>query len=152
MYFQAINILGPRDKPDFANMDWDSVSITYQINTTTSTNPVTRTFIVTNTQAIADLRTRMVITKIHGMSIGLKGQLILHMRDGEIWDGSIRPEGVVLSKRPDNWYTYSIDLADSRLFDGMLSLCASNEQIYHPNATTNNIMLYSIYGKEYPPL
>ena len=153
MYFQAINIRGPKDKPDFANMDWVSVSITYQINTTESTNPVTRTVTVTNTGAIAELRSRMLVHELKGMSVACTGQLAIQMQDGKIWDGCIRSaQSIHLSKRSDNWYTYSVDLADTRLVDGMIALCTRNEQIYHPNATTNSIMLYSIYGKDYPPL
>ena len=147
----VIDILGPRDKPDFRNKDWTEISIKYWINT--RTNRQERMFNVTNAMIIADIKDRMNIKKVSGLSIGVDDQLVLRERDGEIWQGNIVFENsIYICKRADNWYSYRLDFADCQLFQALVDLCVTNELKFHKGVTSKNIILRRNLDIDYPPV
>ena len=146
----VMDILGPRDKPDFQNKDWTAITIMYWVNTTT-TNKLARAFTVTDASTINGLKTKMNIKGIHGLSVGTRDELQFQDRNGDIWQGSVVFENRIhLSKKSDNWYSYAIDFTDYNLFNAMLALCVQNERTFHPNAKPENIILRRNIIREYP--
>lgn len=146
----ALDILGPRDKPDFRSKDWTSVSITYWVSTGT-TNTLERSFAVTDKATVDGLREKMNVKEVTGLSIGTRSQLRFHESNGNSWHGSVVFENRInLSSTANKWRSYTIDLLDSALFDAMLDLCVRNERTFHPMVKRENIILRSNLRKNYP--
>lgn len=137
----ALDVLGPRDKPDFAKKDWMAITIAYGVNTK-ATNGLKRTFTVTDRSTIDGLKSKIKISKIQGLSIGTRDQLLLQERSGRSWHGSIVSKTRIdLSSTEDGWRSYSIEFADGSLVEALLELCVHNEQTLHPKARPENIIL-----------
>ena len=145
-----LDILGPRDKPDFRNKDMTAITITYWVNTTTN-NKLERAFTVTNPAAIEGIMTNLDIKNISGLSIGTGNQLRFHEQIGDSWHGGVVFENRInLSSTADRWRSYTIDLNGNGLFDTMLELCVQHEHTFHPDATKEHIILRSNLRKDYP--
>ena len=145
-----LDILGPRDKPDFQSKDWTSVAITYWVSTGT-TNPLERSFAVADKATVDAIKAKMNIKEVRGLSIGTRSQLRFQERNGDSWHGSVVFENRInLSSTADKWRSYTIDLADGALFDAMFDLCVLNERTFHPKVKPENIMLRSNLNKDYP--
>ncbi len=146
-----LQVLGPRDKPDFQHRDWTAVSMTYWLST--ATGSVKRTFTVTNAVGIAELKGRMNVKKVSGLSVGVDDQLILVERGGTQWQGNVVFEDAIyLCQTKDKWYSYRIDLQDDGLFAVLMNLCLQNERQFHGKVGAENIMLRRNLSKEYPPV
>lgn len=146
-----VDILGPRDHPDFQNKDWVELSIKYWVSTRTSN--LERVFAVTNTTTIADIKRRMSITQVSGLSVGVDDQLVFRARGGETWQGAVVFEDAIyICKTADKWYSYRLDLADYRLFQLLLELCVTNEVRYHRGITSKSIILLRNLHADYPPV
>ncbi len=147
----VMNILGPRDKPDFAKKDWTAITIAYGVNTKI-TNGRKRTFTVTDRTTIDDLKSKMNISKIQGLSIGTRDQLLFQERGGKSWHGSIVSKTRIdLSSTEDSWRSYCIEFADGSLVEKLLEICLRNEQTLHPKAKPENIVLLEEFlVEEYP--
>ncbi len=147
-----LDIVGPRDKPDFRSKDWTSVTITYWVSTRTA-NRLERVFTVTDTSTVAGLISKMNIKEIHGLSTGTGDQLRFHERNGDSWHGCVVFEDRInLSSSADKWRSYTIDLSDDSLFEAMLELCVRNERTFHLKVKAENIILRSNLSKNYPPV
>lgn len=145
------DVLGSKDKPDFRNKDWVEVSIKYWVST--RTNKLERVFAVTNASIIADIKNRMNIKKVSGLSIGVDDQLVFRERAGETWQGNVVfEESIYVCKAADKRYSYKLDLADHRLFQLLVNLCVTNEIRYHPEATSKSIILRRNLGIDYLPV
>ena len=145
-----LDILGPRDKPDFRNMKMTAITITYWVNTKT-TNKLERVFTVTNPAAIEGVMTNLDINNISGLSIGTGNQLRFQENNGGSWHGGVVFENRInLSSTADKWRSYTIDLTNNGLFNAMRELCVQHERTYHPNATKQHIILRTNLKMEYP--
>jgi len=137
----VMDVLGPRDKPDFAKKDWTAITVAYGVNTQI-TNGLKRTFTVTDRATINDLKSKMNISRIQGLSIGTRDQLLFQERSGKSWHGSIVSKTRIdLSSTEDSWRSYCIEFADDRLVEKLLEICLHNEQTLHPKARPENIVL-----------
>jgi len=144
-----IHLLGPTDNPNFRKKDWEEMSITYWVNT--RTNRIEQKFTVTNAMIIAEVKSRLNIKKVSGLSIGAGNQLMLRERGGEMWQGSVVFEDCVyICKSSDRWYSYRVDLADCLLFNTLVNLCVTNELKFHKRVTPDCIILRSNLARDYP--
>ena len=145
-----LDILGPRDKPDFRSKDWTAVTITYWVSTGTN-NQLERSFAVADKATIDALIAKMKIKEVRGLSIGTRSQIRFQERNGASWHGGVVFENRInLSSTADKGRAYTIDLADNSLFDAMLDLCVRNERTFHPKVKPENIILRSNLILDYP--
>ena len=137
----VLDILGPRDRPDFAKKDWTSITVRYGVNTRTS-NGVSRTCTVTNPTAIAGLKAAMNVSKVQGISIGTRQQLQLVERSGRSWHGHLASGmRLDLALTGDPGRAYALEFADASFVDALLDLCVAHERTIHPKARRENILL-----------
>lgn len=135
------DVLGPRDKPDFQNKDWTAVTIAYGVNTRDS-NGHKRTTIVTDPAIINNLKAKMTVRRIQGLSTGTRNQLRFKERNGHSWHGNIVSETRIdLSSTEDGWRSYCIEFSDGAFVEALLDICVRNERISHPKAKPENIVL-----------
>ena len=145
-----LDILGPRDKPDFKAKDWTSVTVTYWIRTR-ATNKLERVFTVVDTSTITDLKSKFNVKTVGGLSTGTGQQLRFTERNGDSWHGElVFSDCVYLSSTANKWRSYRIDLSDCSLGYLLLNLCVQNERTFYPKVTSENIILLSNLKKDYP--
>jgi hypothetical protein len=137
----VLDILGPRDRPDFQSMDWTAITVRYGVNTLAS-NGIQRTFTITNQATIAGLKAAMTVKKVQGISVGTRQQLLFVERSGRSWHGHLATRTRMdLSSTGDRWRSYALEFPDASFVDALLDQCVANERTFHPKARPESIIL-----------
>jgi hypothetical protein len=137
----VLDILGPRDRPDFQAMDWTAITVRYGVNTRAS-NGIQRTFTITNHVMIAGLKAAMTVKKVQGISVGTREQLQFVDRRGQSWHGHLAgPSRLDLSSTADRGRAYALEFPDAAFVDALLDQCVANERAIYPKARRENILL-----------
>ena len=143
--FNVIFILGPWwSKPDFKNMDWISVKVTYWMHNEGEVNyrKSKRVFEIQNKSIIDQLKGSMVIKDIKAANSGADDQIVITMKDGKKWQGSIVfKDHISLCLQSKMYYSYRIYLSNRSFYDALLNLTLENERKNNPDAEKRSIIL-----------
>jgi len=148
-----LDILGPRDKPDIASAQWDTLRVSYSIYTAGPDAEITRGFTITNQTEVAHLKSLMKVKEVSGLSIGTGNQLAFKKGETEVWHGDFCFEDTLyLSMTANAWRSYKFVLSGLGFYNELRRLCALNEKQYHPEATSEHIKLRTNLAFDYPKL
>jgi len=136
-----LSVLGPTDKPDFAGMPWRKIEGLYWVRTGADRKTFRR-FTIVDKGSVDALRRALNCKEVTGLMTGAGRQLVITMDDGEVWQGDVVFENRIhLCLRRDNWYSYSLELADSAFHSRLRAACLEHEKAITPNATLDHIIL-----------
>lgn len=141
-------VLGPKDKPEIASDQWDSLQVYYWIRTAgPKREKITRKLVVADPAEILLLKSHLKKEKmkdIQGLSVGNGNLLILKKGQKWVWHGEfVFEDRVDLSMQDDEWRSYMFTLKDRGFYHEVRKLCAANERKFHPEATEKHIQLCS---------
>jgi len=151
-FYSALSILGPRNKPDFGNMDWVEIKIKYWIRKKDEKNFRMNKRIITikDMALINELKSKFKIRNISGLSLATDDQILITMKDGRKWQGVIIFENEIeLCLQSNNYYSYDIILSNDEFYQEILKLALKHEKKIHQNATEKNIVLRLNYFDNY---
>lgn len=148
-----LDVLGPRDKPKLASGEWNQIEVTYWVFTASPEKEIQRSFTLEEPTAIDRIKSGMKASKVDGLSVGTRRQIVLKGAKGEVWHGQVVFEDTLyLSLSADSWRSYKFELSGSGPYDELRAACAKNERRYHPKATPEHIKLRSNLAFDYPRL
>ena len=148
-----LDVLGPRDRRKIVSDQWNQLDVTYWVYTARADQEVKRTFTISDSSIIERFKSELDIQQTTGLSIGTGNQLKFKGANTEIWHGDIVFEDTLyLSLSEDAWRSYKFTLKDSSFYRDLREVCAANERMYHPKATSKHIKLRSNLQFDYPKL
>jgi len=140
LYRSAASILGPSDKPDFRNMQWEKMSVVYHVRV--AENRMQRRKCELGREDVERARLAFSVFSIQGLSIGANDDLRITMANGDVWIGEfVFGDRVYLCLEREKYYSYALELCDRGFYDTLREVCLANEKRTVPGAGTNHIIL-----------
>ena len=148
-----LDILGPRDNPKVVTDQWNQIRVIYWISSKKQGKEIERSFMITDPLLITRLKSKLIIRKTDGLSIGSGTQLVFKGPNGDVWHGDVVFEDTLyLAMSSDAWRSYCFTLESTDFYQELREICAQNERKYHPQATAKHIILRSNLSFDYPKL
>ncbi len=141
--YKASAILGPKDKPDFAKMDWQSINVCYFVRTDKTPRKIEKHHVeITDINVIANLKKDLNIIDEHGTSMASQGDTKLKLSDGTIWGiDFIFEDEIWITLQKNNYYAYTATLRNRDFYNELLDICLEHEKQTNPSATLRNMTL-----------
>jgi hypothetical protein len=136
----ALSILGPLDHPYFEKKDWQLLQVRYFLITTKG--EISRLITIDDHNTLVDLKNEFITDKSEGMSIPHPGIIFLRLSNGQEWKINFSlPNRLGISKKDDDYYSYSIVLKNTKFYCKLRELCLKKEQHLTPLACLENIKI-----------
>ncbi|MEM9445236.1 MAG: hypothetical protein AAGA18_07760 [Verrucomicrobiota bacterium] len=142
-FYQALDILGPRDKPSFDSMPWASFKIDYWVKVGEKEKEK-RTLNILAPEVVRDLFKKLNIDDISGSSTGVTSQGVLKLSDGVAWDVNVVFEDRIdFGLREDRYYAYVVSTEDFLFYRALKEHCFSHAQKDFSGIQRSSIILRS---------
>jgi len=140
LHRSATSILGPSDTPDFSNMQWEKMTVVYLVRV--AENRTQRRKFELPREDVEKARSALNVQSVEGLSIGADDDLRITMANGDVWAGGVVFEDRIhLCLERDNYYSYKVELSDSRFYNTLREMCLAHERRTTPGAGINHIIL-----------
>lgn len=147
LWRSATSILGPSDKPDFRNMQWEKMTVVYWVRVRKDKEHRRRFEL--SRDDVDRARTALNIRSVRGHSLGAGDDLRITMANGDVWTGHVTFEDTIgLCLERDRYYSYVLELYGHAFYDALRDMCLAHERLTTPTAGINHIILRTNLARE----